>query len=139
MPIRLVYYSRALREMSLQDIQDILGTARKNNADLEICGMLCYESNWFLQALEGDRDTVNELYLEIADDPRHDDIVIISYDQVEECIFTDWHMGYTANSGAVAGMLQSFGLEQFDPQQLMPDQALEFLTTMSNQQKPEAA
>lgn len=139
MSIRLVYYSRALRAMSLQDIQDILGTARANNSEQEICGMLCYESNWFLQALEGDRDEVNALFLEIADDVRHDDVVIISYEYVDECIFPNWHMGYSANSGVVADMLKSFGLTSFDPEQLTPAQALEFLQAMSAQQQQEAA
>jgi len=139
MPVRLVYYSRALRDMSLQDIQNILSTARHNNAELEICGMLCYESNWFIQALEGDRDEVNELYLEIADDPRHDNIVIISYDYVDSCIFPNWHMGYASNSGLVNQMLTQFGMETLDPEQLTAAQALEFLTTMSSQQDQEAA
>ena len=135
MTIRLVYYSRALRDMSLQDIQNILTTARGNNSDQDICGMLCYESNWFLQALEGDRETVNELFLEIADDVRHEDVVIISYSYIDECIFPDWHMGYAANSGAVTDMLQSFGLDRFEPEKLTPEQALEFLQNMSGQQQ----
>lgn len=135
MTIRLVYYSRALREMSLQDIQNILTTARGNNSDQDICGMLCYESNWFLQALEGDRETVNELFLEIADDVRHEDVVIISYSYIDECIFPNWHMGYAANSGAVTDMLKSFGLDRFEPEKLTPDQALEFLQNMSGQQQ----
>ncbi len=139
MTIRLVYFSRALRDMSLQDIQDILTTARTNNSDQDICGMLCYESNWFLQALEGDREAVNELFLEIADDVRHDDVVIISYAQVDECIFPNWHMGYSANSGAVTGMLATFGLDRFEPDKLSPDQALQFLQHMSDQQAQEAA
>ncbi|MGB0866731.1 MAG: BLUF domain-containing protein, partial [Granulosicoccaceae bacterium] len=139
MPIRLIYYSRALNKMSLQDIQNILTTARENNSSQGICGMLCYESNWFLQTLEGERDAVNELFLEIADDVRHDDVVIISYEYIDECIFPDWHMGYSANSGAVSDLLKSFGHADFEPEQLSPSQALEFLQTMSFQQNDEAA
>jgi hypothetical protein len=78
--VRLLYYSRASREMSLSDLKDILGTARENNGSIDVCGMLCYDKLYFLQALEGERETVNELYLDIADDPRHDEIVIISYE-----------------------------------------------------------
>ena len=101
--------------------------------------MLCYESRWFLQALEGDRDTVNELFLEIADDARHDDVVIISYDYVDKAVFPDWHMGYAANSGAVSKQLQEFGLSQFNPEQLSPAQAIQFLLTMSAQQARDEA
>ncbi len=131
MQIRLTYYSRALRDMALRDIQDILNAARDNNASLDICGMLAYESQWFLQALEGDRDAVNELFLEIADDPRHEDIVICSYEYIEQPVFQDWRMGYAANSGAVAEALRQFGLRDFDPTQMRPDQALDFLVAMS--------
>lgn len=135
MDIRLVYYSRALRDMSLQDIQNILVTARSNNAEHEICGMLCYESHWFLQALEGDRDDVNELFLEIAEDTRHDDVIIVSYDYINNRLFPQWNMGYSANAGAVTNLLKSFELTRFDPEQLTPDQALLFLQTMSAQQQ----
>jgi len=137
--IRLVYFSRALGNMSLQDIQNILDTARGNNAELDVCGMLCFEANWFLQALEGERQVVNELFLEIADDPRHDDIEILSFEYIDECVFPAWHMGYTANSGEVTRILQSFGQTSFQPDQLQPEQALEFLTRMSQLQVDAAA
>ncbi|MEM7217234.1 MAG: BLUF domain-containing protein [Pseudomonadota bacterium] len=139
MQIRLTYFSKAVRDMSLQDIQDILGTARSNNADLEVCGMLCYESRWFLQTLEGDRDDVNELFLEIADDPRHDDVVISSYEYVDQRQFPDWHMGYAASSGAVNAMLLEFGMESFDPPAMTADQSVAFLSAMSQRQDRDAA
>ena len=132
MLVRLVYYSRALRDMSLQDIQDILHVARTNNDSLDICGMLSYESKWFLQALEGDRSTVNELLFEIEEDPRHDEVVIIGYEQIEQPIFSDWQMGYAANSGAVAESLQELGLEAFDPESMTLGEATQFLMELSS-------
>ena len=138
MDIRLIYYSRALRDMSLLDIQNILNTARLNNVEQSVCGMLCYEAQWFLQALEGERDSVNELFLEIADDARHDDVVIISYEYIESRVFPQWNMGYSANTGAVTALLKRFELTRFEPDKLAPAQALEFLQYMSDQQQEAA-
>ena len=137
--VRLVYYSRALQDMSLGDIQDILQTARQNNQQQDICGMLCYESRWFLQVLEGERNAVNELFLEIADDPRHDDVVIISYDYVDKREFANWQMGYAGSSGNFAEILGKFGLDHFSPADMQPSQGLEFLRMMSAQQNQDIA
>lgn len=130
--VRLVYYSRASREMSLSDLKDILGTARDNNSSIDICGMLCYDQLYFLQALEGDRETVNELYLDIADDPRHDDVVIISYQEVTEQVFPQWQMGYAGSSAQFTQLLKDLGQTTFSPVDMSAEQAFSFLNKMSN-------
>ena len=129
--IRLLYYSRASREMSLADLKDILETARDNNADLSICGMLCYDQQYFLQALEGEREAVNELYLDIADDARHDEIVIIAYNEVDQPTFPEWKMGYAGSSVQFTSLLQELGQTHFAPADMSGEQALQFLTKMS--------
>lgn len=128
-----------MQEMSLMDIQNILQTARSNNKEQSICGMLCYEAQWFLQTLEGDRDAVNELFLEIAEDPRHEDIVIASYEYIDSCLFGDWQMGYAGSSGDFNQLLQGFGLSSFEPAAMTPEQSLEFLKAMSTLQEDKAA
>jgi len=130
--VRLLYYSRASREMSLSDLKDILGTARDNNSSIDVCGMLCYDQLYFLQALEGDRETVNELYLDIADDPRHDDVVIISYDEVTEQVFPQWQMGYAGSSAQFSQLLQELGQTTFSPIDMTKEQAFSFLQKMSS-------
>ena len=130
--VRLVYYSRASREMSLSDLKNILGTARDNNDDIDVCGMLCYDQLYFLQALEGDRETVNELYLDIADDPRHDDVVIISYNEITEQIFPNWQMGYAGSSAQFTQLLKELGQVTFSPIDMSAEQAFDFLKQMSN-------
>ncbi|WP_166422364.1 BLUF domain-containing protein [Paraglaciecola sp. 20A4] len=132
--VRLLYYSRASREMSLSDLKDILGTARDNNSSVDVCGMLCYDKRYFLQALEGDRETVNELYLDIADDPRHDDIVIISYEEVNEQIFPQWQMGYAGSSAEFSALLKELGQSDFSPRDMTQMQAFNFLKKMAGAQ-----
>ncbi|MGH1486070.1 MAG: BLUF domain-containing protein [Cellvibrionaceae bacterium] len=135
--VRLLYYSRASREMSLSDLKDILGTARDNNAKMDVCGMLCYDKLYFLQALEGERETVNELYLDIADDARHDEIVIVGYEEVSECIFPQWQMGYAGSSAQFTELLKELGQTDFSPDEMTADQARNFLQKMSGFQSEE--
>lgn len=130
--VRLVYYSRASREMSLLDLKDILGTARDNNENIDVCGMLCYDQLYFLQALEGDREIVNELYLDIADDPRHDDVVIISYEEISKQVFPLWQMGYAGSSAEFSKILNELGQTTFSPVDMGADMAYKFLEQMSD-------
>lgn len=129
--IRLIYYSRATRDMSLADLKDILETARDNNGGLNICGMLCYDQRYFLQALEGEREAVNELYLDISDDPRHDEVVIISYDEISDPVFPEWQMGYAGSSSEFSELLQELGQSSFSPDEMSGEQAYNFLVKMS--------
>lgn len=129
--VRLTYYSRATRDMNLSDLRSILQSARNNNDELEVCGMLCYENRYFLQVLEGERETVNELYLDIADDPRHDDITIISYKECEDTGFGKWQMGYAAGSDDFYTLLRENGQVEFDPSEMTPHQAESFLQKMA--------
>lgn len=132
--VRLLYYSRASREISLADLKSILETARNNNQALNVCGMLCYDKQYFLQALEGERETVNELYLDIADDPRHDEVIIISYEEVSAPTFSQWEMGYAGSSAEFTKLLQELGQEDFSPDTMDANQALQFLSHMSGSQ-----
>ncbi|MAS24634.1 MAG: blue light sensor protein [Oceanospirillaceae bacterium] len=131
MNVRLVYYSLATRDMSLLDVQQILDVARPNNDSLHICGMLCYEQRYFLQALEGERADVNELYLSIAEDARHDEVVIISYQEIDEPMFNEWQMGFAPASDHFYSLLSELGQNSFDPSELTAEQALKLLQRLS--------
>ncbi|WP_296047836.1 BLUF domain-containing protein [uncultured Alteromonas sp.] len=132
--VRLVYYSHASREMSLSDLKSILDVARRNNQAQGICGMLSYEQQYFLQALEGERSAVNELYLDIAEDPRHDEITIISYEEIAEPFFKQWKMGYAGGSAEFTKLLQSMGQTEFLPDTMTPQQAFKFLQHLTGNQ-----
>ncbi len=73
----------------------ILRQSRQNNEVLGVTGILCVqrEPGLFLQVLEGGRAEVNRLYTHIARDPRHYDVTLIHYADVDERRFTSWRMG----------------------------------------------
>ena len=70
MLVRLLYASRAV-DTSPAAIEAILTQSRQHNPGSGITGILCYGGGVFLQAIEGGRSAVNELFGHIQRDPRH--------------------------------------------------------------------
>jgi hypothetical protein len=93
MLIRLLYASRAAANLGESSMPTILQQSRKNNPEQGITGILCYSGDIYLQVLEGGRTTVNSLYNKISRDPRHTDVVILEYEEVNERAFASWTMG----------------------------------------------
>lgn len=93
MLVRLVYASRAADPQSAEATEAILSQSRSHNPASGITGILCYGGGIFLQALEGGRTAVNELYGHIVRDSRHRDVVLLSYEEISERGFGSWTMG----------------------------------------------
>jgi hypothetical protein len=92
MLVRLLYASRAV-DTSEEAIENILTQSRHYNPTCGITGILCTGGGIFLQALEGGRTAVNQLYAHIQKDPRHKDVVILHYEEITERRFAGWTMG----------------------------------------------
>lgn len=92
---RLLYASRSVGPIDGAFLESIFERSRSNNLEHGITGVLCvYEGgNVFLQALEGSRAEVNALYGAIVRDPRHRDIVLLDYAEIDERLFGGWRMG----------------------------------------------
>ena len=92
MLVRLLYASRAIDpEPSM--IEAILGQSRQFNPSTGITGILCYGGGIYLQAIEGGRNQVNNLYAQIVSDKRHTDVVLLNYEEIAERRFGGWTMG----------------------------------------------
>lgn len=92
MLVRLLYASRAVDNNS-DAIASILAHSRQYNPTCGITGILCYGGGVFLQAIEGGRMAVSELYGHIQRDPRHKDVVLLDYEEISERRFGGWTMG----------------------------------------------
>lgn len=92
MLVRLLYASRAIDNGS-EAIENILAQSRQYNPTSGITGILCYGGGIFLQAIEGGRKAVSELYAHIQRDPRHKDVVLLHYEEISERRFGGWTMG----------------------------------------------
>jgi hypothetical protein len=92
MLVRLLYASRAA-DASTSATEDILAQSRSHNPACGITGILCYGGGIFLQALEGGRAQVSDLYGHIQHDKRHKDVVLLHYEEISERRFGGWTMG----------------------------------------------
>lgn len=93
MLVRLMYASRAAAGFDEDQLAAIMRKSRSGNPDHGITGVLCYSQGMFLQVLEGGRSAVNRLYNRIAADPRHTQVELLSYTEIEERSFAGWSMG----------------------------------------------
>jgi len=107
MLVRLLYASRAL-DTSPQAIESILHQSRQHNPCAGVTGVLCYGSGFFLQALEGGRMAINELYARIQRDVRHKDVVLLHYEEILERRFAGWTMGEVNMSRVNATILLKY-------------------------------
>lgn len=93
MLVRMLYVSRSAQSASAESIESILTQCRANNPKLGITGVLCHSGDIFMQALEGGRDVVNQLYNRIVRDERHHQVMLLSYEEISERRFAGWTMG----------------------------------------------
>ena len=93
MLVRLMYASRAAEAVNHEALSAILRKSIANNPAVGVTGVLCSSGSIFLQVLEGGRSQVSALYNKITRDPRHRDVVLLSYDEIGERSFAGWAMG----------------------------------------------
>ena len=93
MLVRLMYASRATETVRPETLNAILKKSTQNNPLSGVTGVLCFSGEIFLQVLEGGRLPVSKLYNRIAQDPRHTDVALLSYEEIEERSFAGWSMG----------------------------------------------
>jgi hypothetical protein len=92
MLVRLLYASRAV-DTRPEAIESILHQSRDHNPTTGVTGVLCYGGGIFLQAIEGGRMAISELYGHIQRDVRHKDVVLLHYEEISERRFAGWTMG----------------------------------------------
>ncbi|GAB4566929.1 MAG: BLUF domain-containing protein [Rhizobacter sp.] len=108
MLVRLMYASRANDSVNQEALAAILKKSRQNNPATGVTGVLCFSEGLFLQLLEGGRLPVSQLYNRIASDPRHRDVMLLSYEEIGERKFAGWSMGQVNLSHLNASLLLKY-------------------------------
>ena len=115
MLVRLLYASRAV-DPGPEAIEAILAQSRHSNPTSGITGILCYSGAIFLQAIEGGRMAVSELYGHIQKDVRHKDVVLLHYEEIAERRFGGWTMGQVNVAKVNQSLLLKYGVRaELDP------------------------
>lgn len=106
--LQIVYTSTASLEFSAADLERLVAGARTRNRTLGVTGMLVFHDGRFLQALEGEKRAVNEIFASIRGDARHRDVMVLHRGPgPEQRAFGDWSMGFADFAGA-AELLKGF-------------------------------
>jgi hypothetical protein len=105
---QLVYISASQHEFTQSELQELLAKARENNERLGISGMLLFHEGSFIQALEGPKENVKNLYAKIAKDKRHSETCILYRGDLVERDFDAWSMGFYRSNQSSKENLEGF-------------------------------
>jgi Sensors of blue-light using FAD len=106
MLVRLLYASRT--SANEVDFAAILRASRAHNAQRGVTGLLCHSEGVFVQVLEGGREAVNALYNLIVGDPRHRDVILLAYEEIQQRRFAGWSMGQVSLPRLNPGLLLKY-------------------------------
>ncbi len=113
---RLIYKSRANREIDWDFVNELIAKSESKNRQADITGVLLATRNHFLQVLEGSFDDINRLFMRIARDERHDEVQLIAFDCVESRLFGGWAMHavgvFDFNQGLIDDLVEQYGEEE---------------------------
>ena len=98
MLIRIVYLSAAVGPQTGTMTQSILKKSQAWNQANGITGVLCQGQGVFLQALEGERTTINQLYSRICADLRHNNVEMLHCESIAKRRFENWSMALVSLS-----------------------------------------
>ena len=106
---QIIYISSAVRKMDDDDLLDILKTSRENNKENDISGMLLYDNGSFIQVLEGEDLVVDNTFINIQNDERHNHIVVMQNRDIDSREFADWSMGFENISKIDKSKIDGYG------------------------------
>lgn len=89
---RVVYSSVAGKGTTSADVFKIIETSARKNPERQITGFLIYDSDRFLQLVEGPVLSLQALLETLDDDDRHHSIEILHRGNADERWFPDWGM-----------------------------------------------
>lgn len=129
MLIQLCYASSRVESGNdlLQDLSDILATARSFNQAHDIYGVLYYAEGIYFQCLEGEKQQLEGLFSKISQDARHHQIQRFPDHRIEQIHFKKWSMKYVNQHGKITTLFKKMGLDKFLPHQLNHQQINQFL------------
>ncbi len=129
---RLIYASEAVRPLGPSAIDALLARARVANARRDITGALTFDSERFLQVLEGSGEQLSELYSRLVRDERHHRLRLIEFRPLDERAFDRWSMAYAAADPKTERVFRRFsGSGRLAPDELTAAAAVGILRELS--------
>lgn len=96
MLVELLYCSVSVaHSLSNVDIAKILASARRRNLAEDITGMMIYHRGEFVQILEGEKESIENVYEKfIGPDLRHTALNKVHQNTISHRSFSQWSMGF---------------------------------------------
>lgn len=129
---QIIYCSRNAERMLHAQVHELVEQARTHNATNGVTGILVFNSQYFLQVIEGMPDAVDALYERIQRDARHAQVQTIIEQHTGTKHWQSWSMGLVVcNTSNEAVFLRHFGAKMFDPYAINAQQSESFLSDIS--------
>lgn len=135
---RLIYHSEnhlgPFDGKMMDELNTIMEVALRKNEQANITGALIFDDIWFMQILEGERETISATLRRIIADERHDNLTIMDARPIDDRLFGNWWMGVAAIRGASERLLTRHGLgPRFNPSKMTGEQALVLAVDLAQQ------
>ena len=91
---QIVYLSTATEPFSKVQLMELLEGSVRRNTRAGITGLLLYQNGVFMQALEGEKSVLVELFEKISHDPRHHHIIRLIQGPIKERNFPNSAMAF---------------------------------------------
>jgi hypothetical protein len=91
---RVLYRSNATRGFSNHELLELLEEVRLFNRTHHVTGMLLYSEGGFVQAIEGPKNVILDLYRRIQQDARHQRVETVGEGPIPARQFAEWSMDF---------------------------------------------
>ena len=131
---RILYTSAVAPTLDGESLKRLIKSAHGTNAALCVTSMLVRCGSDFLQVLEGNPDTVDELFCRITRDQRHSGVTVLAREQADQQLFGHWPLGFSVLSPAQVAMLSgahSAGIDELALTELNVGRAKHLLSALT--------
>ena len=127
---RLLYVSKPVGPITTHVTASLLENSRVSNKKSEITGVLCQGTGIYMQVLEGERSAINALYSRIIADTRHQQVELLSFEEVDQRRYGQWSMALVQLS--VDDPMVQMAHPEFDPYSASSKDAMRMIDELIN-------
>jgi hypothetical protein len=131
---RLLYVSKPVGPITTFVTSSILEVCSVNNKKAEITGVLCQGSGIYMQVIEGQRSAINALYSRIISDKRHNQIELLSFEEVGQRRYGQWSMALVQLS--IDDPMVQLAHPEFDPYSASSKDAIRIIDELIKSSSP---
>ena len=131
---RLLYVSKPVGPITTFVTSSILEVCSVNNKKAEITGVLCQGSGIYMQVIEGKRSAINALYSRIISDKRHNQIELLSFEEVVQRRYGQWSMALVQLS--IDDPMVQLAHPEFDPYSASSKDAIRIIDELIKSSRP---